>query len=531
MVHPVIYLYARYSTDRQSESSIADQLRRCRDYAAARGWAVARECTDEGISGAALGNRPGLLAVLAELRRGDVLLVTDLSRLSRSQDLAPLTERLRFRGVRVIGVLDGYDSDSPHARMQAGLSGIMSDELRASIRARTHSALELRALQGLSTGGKCYGFTRAGEPIDDELEVVREVFARYAGGDSLKGIACDLNRRGVSAAGRDWARTRRRTDGRWLISALHAMLRNERYAGRVIWNRSQWVKDPDTGRRIRRERPANEWVVREVPRVVDTVTWERVQLRARERGGSGPGPGGQPRYLLSGLLLCGSCGGRMIVTGSGGSHYYCATHRQGGVHACSMGLGVRREIAEEVIRRPLIEGLLSPEAVAHAVSLIRRWAQQDRVRQASGPAPEVADVEARIARLRAQVDAGVLEAADVAPSIEALEARREAVLKAAWRSAVTKAAAAEVPGERLYRDAAATYLSRLTSEGLIAAREAMRDLMDPVTVRPHESGEYLVAQVGVNATPLLRAAGIASSGSGGGLWSQAKLLVALRRAA
>ena len=188
-------------------------------------------------------------------------------------------------------------------------------------------------------------------------------------------------------------------------------------------------------------------------------------------------------------------------------------------------------MAEEVLRRPLVEGLLSAEAVAHAVSLMRRMAQQERTQAVVGPTPEIVDIEARIARLQAQVDAGVLETADVAPSIEALEIRRDAVLKAAWRRAVGKVAGAEVPGERLYRDAAEGYLSRLNGDGLMAAREALRDLMEPVTVRPHESGEYLVAQVGINATPLLRAAGIASNGSGGVLWPQARLVLELRRAA
>ena len=309
------------------------------------------------------------------------------------------------------------------------------------------------------------------------------------------------------------------------------MLHNERYAGRVVWNRSQWVKDPDSGKRIRRERPEAEWIVREVPAVIDPATWQRVRLRGHERGGCGPGPGGQPKYLLSGMLICGSCGGRMIVTGAKGSHYYCATNRQGGAHACAMRMGVRRDVAEEVLRRPLVEGLLSAEAVAHAVSLIRRLAQQDRTRVASGPTPELADIDARIARLQAQVDAGTLEAVDVAPSIDALESRREAILKAAWRRAVGRVSGAEVPGERLYREAADGYLNRLTGEGLIAAREALRDLMEPVTVRPHESGEYLVAQVGINAAPLLRAAGIASSGSGGLLWPQARLSLELRRVA
>jgi hypothetical protein len=37
-------------------------------------------------------------------------------------------------------------------------------------------------------------------------------------------------------------------------------LKNERYAGRLIWSKSRWLKDPDTGKRVRRERPESEWI-------------------------------------------------------------------------------------------------------------------------------------------------------------------------------------------------------------------------------------------------------------------------------
>ena len=58
-------IYARYSTERQTEASIADQVRVCRAYAVSRGWPVTSEHSDEGISGAALGNRPGALAAMS----------------------------------------------------------------------------------------------------------------------------------------------------------------------------------------------------------------------------------------------------------------------------------------------------------------------------------------------------------------------------------------------------------------------------------------------------------------------------------
>jgi DNA invertase Pin-like site-specific DNA recombinase len=81
-----VYTYARYSTERQTEASIVDQQRRCHQYAQSREWQVAADFTDEGISGAALGNRPGFQQAMAALQGGDVLLAADLTRLSRSRN-------------------------------------------------------------------------------------------------------------------------------------------------------------------------------------------------------------------------------------------------------------------------------------------------------------------------------------------------------------------------------------------------------------------------------------------------------------
>ena len=82
-----VALYSRFSTDRQNESSIADQVRVCTEYVERQGWKVVERFEDQGISGAALGNRPGVLKLQegALARRFDAVVVMDLPRLSRSQ--------------------------------------------------------------------------------------------------------------------------------------------------------------------------------------------------------------------------------------------------------------------------------------------------------------------------------------------------------------------------------------------------------------------------------------------------------------
>ena len=60
------------------------------------------------------------------------------------------------------------------------------------------------------------------------------------------------------------------------------ILRNVRYRGIVCWNASEWIKDPDTGRRKRINRPREEWIthVDESLRIISDDLWDRVAPRA-----------------------------------------------------------------------------------------------------------------------------------------------------------------------------------------------------------------------------------------------------------
>lgn len=523
-----VLTYSRYSTDLQTEASIADQQRAQSEYASRHGWQIAGNYVDEGISGAAMGNRPGLLRALDSLEAGDVLLLADTTRLSRSQELAPLIDRLRFRSVRVIGVLDHFDSNSAHARMQAGLSGLMSDELRANIRARTHLALESRAKTARPTGGRAYGFDNAGQPVEPEASVAQELFSRYAGGEAMATIVHDLNVRGVPSPGAGWERKIRRQDGRWLISALHAILTNERYIGQVVWNKSAWVKNPDTGKRIRRERPQSEWIVNEGPRLIDDLTWQRTQSRMRERAASyGGNRGGQPRYLLSGLLYCEACNARLIIAGNNGSHYYCATHRQAGMAACTMALGARRDVAEVLLLAPIKQDMLSKEAVSIAINVLRQIHRQERAQGAQQPSDAMQRLTTEIADLEALITGSPGLAARLRPTLE--DARRElnGLKRQSWRKSAQQIDLE--PMERAYRENVARMGEILTGKDLGAARELLRAMLGDVPVRPDSTGSHLVATINLNPMPLLKAAGdIDWVGSGGLLWTQATEIALVR---
>lgn len=83
-------IYARYSSDLQSETSIDDQVRLCREHAERAGHTVEEVFSDYAISGGTLSNRPGMLALMEAAKHGafDVVISEALDPISR--DMASL---------------------------------------------------------------------------------------------------------------------------------------------------------------------------------------------------------------------------------------------------------------------------------------------------------------------------------------------------------------------------------------------------------------------------------------------------------
>ena len=408
-------IYSRYSTDRQSESSIADQVRVCEDYAARHGLEMVARFADEGISGAAIGNRPAFNRLMTEANAGafDVILVVDLSRLSRSAgDLNKTIDRLVFSGIRVVGVSDGYDSSRRGHKLQAGVHGIMGESYREMIRYRTHEALTSRATSHHFAGGLAYGYRSVQDGNRRRLEidpaeagVIRWIFARYAEGGSLREIVYDLNARAVPSP----------RASTWAVSALFGspakgtgILNNTLYAGRMVWNRSQWLKDPDTGTRKRRERDRSEWVIQPVPelRVVDDATWSAVERRMASRRPMKTGR--RPAYLLSGILRCGVCGGAYVVVYR--NQYGCAAHKDRGPAVCGNGLRVRRDDLERDILAAVKADLLAPDKLEAFRRELAAALKEARREDRAGP------LRSRLERLNTEIGHMVASIRDGAAS-------------------------------------------------------------------------------------------------------------------
>src|SRR5262245_33573930 len=261
-------------------------------------------------------------------RRFDVVLAESLDRFSRDQeDTAGLFKRLTFAGVNIVTIAEG---DITH--LHIGFKGTMNALFLKDLAEKTHRGLRGRVEDGKSAGGLCYGYrvvktlnagtvTTGEREIDPEqAAVVERIFRDFVAGVSPEAIVKLLNREGIPGPFR----------GSWSPSTIHGnakrgtgILNNELYVGRMVWNRLRYVKNPDTGKRVSRLNPPNEWIAKSVPalRIISDEVWEAAKNRQRatrravaESGNIGRAR--RPQYLFSGLTKCGVCGSGFIMAGT-----------------------------------------------------------------------------------------------------------------------------------------------------------------------------------------------------------------------
>jgi site-specific DNA recombinase len=494
-------IYARYSSDNQRDASIEDQVRQCRARIDQEGWQRGEVYSDHAISGATT-LRPGYQQMLEDARAGrfEVLVAEALDRLSRDQEnIAGLFKQLSFAGVRLITLSEGEVGE-----LHVGLKGTMNALFLKDLAQKTRRGLEGRIRQGKSGGGRCFGYDivqsvdHSGKPVHGERRInqieaaiVRRIFEEFAKGCSPRVIAGALNKEAIfGPAGKTWGPST--IHGNWRRGT--GVLNNELYIGRLVWNRQQFVKDPHTGRRQARLNPETKWIVENVPhlRIVDDQLWNLVKERQQESRSTVMTPDNgvrserarRPRYLLSGLLKCGTCGGGFSKISQ--SHYGCSTARNKGT--CDNLLTVRRDALEAKALDGLRHQLMRPEMVETFADefhreLNRQASKQDARRDCV--TRDLAKTEREIGRVIEAIKEGVPGTA-VKDEMKALEARRSDLVDQ------LKGAPPAVP--RLHPNVAAVYREKIAGlrEALNAedtrteAAEMIRGLIEEVRLVPEE---------------------------------------------
>lgn len=550
-------VYARYSTELQSADSIEDQFRVCERLAQRHGFTVTEQFSDAAISGGT-SERPGYQALLAAARAKQftVILAEDSSRLWRNlAEQWRAVAELLDAGVHVVTV--DIDTRAENFKILLSVHGAMADVYRDQIAYRTRRGLEGRARKGLSCGGRAYGYIAARDTESGEREIhqeqaatVRNIFQWYAEGKSPRWIATELNRLGVPSPGASWNRTSERLNAKrkrgWVPTAIHGdskrgtgILNNGVYIGAITWGRSTWKRSAaDSKQRRWTANDAGEHVTHQEDRlrILPQALWDAVKARQKNietmsvrLRGALKRNGRLPKHLLSGLLVCQECGSAFRCVN--GREYGCASHRDGGMAACTNAVRVSIKVAEAKLLSELHDEILSPEGVAYLERKVREHMRAQLKAPRSAPKREAAEAKkkgAEIDQLRSLMKAGTLSQAVAQAAIEHAQEELRAIER-------VQPAKEERDLTRIIRmlPRAADALRDRVGAGNLGLRNP-RSIVDGrnilfasfggrVQMRPGvpKRGEkpYLIARVALNHMVLLEAAasaaGCVKSGSGG----------------
>ena len=221
-------IYARYSSDRQREASIDDQVRVCTEHCQREGIDVVGVYADYAISGKR-DDRPQFRAMIDNAPESDYVIVYSMDRFSRdAYDPAIFKKELARKGVRVISATEYIPPTAEGIFMEKMLEG-QAAYYSLKLSKDVKRGMEHNAMDALYNGVRIFGYKRDEATNkyaidDDEAAIVREVFARYNAGEAVASIVRWLHSRGVESS-------RGKVSKNW----VWRMLKKRAYIGVYEW--------------------------------------------------------------------------------------------------------------------------------------------------------------------------------------------------------------------------------------------------------------------------------------------------------
>lgn len=388
------FIYIRQSTADQLANNHESRRRQydLAERARALGWADVTVIDDDlGRSGSGV-RRPGferLLAAICEGRVGAVFAI-EASRLARNgRDWHTLIEFCGLVATLIVDEDGTYSAQDPNDRLLLGMKGTMSELELSLLRARSMEALRQKARRGELFSIVAVGYVRADRgkiEMDPDLRVrdaIGLVFARFTEMQSVRQVFLSLRADQIALPYIDHRQAGERRP-LWKVPAyatVNNLLTNPVYAGAYAFGRTgSRITIEDGRKRVLRGYRKNraDWAVLLLDHHEGYLTWAEYERNQRLIADNANGKGMMVRgavrkgeALLTGLLRCGHCGRRLLVSYNGTKgdvgRYNCDVVRTNpGADPCIAfgALRVDAAVSVEIVR------LLQPlgiEAALHAI--------------------------------------------------------------------------------------------------------------------------------------------------------------------
>ncbi|QLH73997.1 MAG: recombinase family protein [Methanomassiliicoccales archaeon] len=226
-------IYARVSTEDQAKEgfSIAAQQKKLIAYCKARGWQVAGEYIDEGYSGRST-NRPSYQRMMSEKDLWDVLVVLKMDRIHRnSTNFALMMDDLRHWGKEFNSMQESFDTTTAIGRFVMDIIQRIAQLESEQIGERVKVGMVQKAKKGKGVlgSGVPYGYRFHNhhlEKVQEEEQVVKDIFSMYLDCLSLNDIASSLNAKGIPT----------KQSSKWEKATVRNVLTNKLYIGMLEWD-------------------------------------------------------------------------------------------------------------------------------------------------------------------------------------------------------------------------------------------------------------------------------------------------------
>ena len=427
-------IYARFSSDNQREESIDAQVRSCEDYAKRNGLVIVKQYIDRARSGTS-DKRPEFQQMIEDSAKKlwNTIIIHKLDRFSRDKyDAVIYKRKLRKNKIQLISVLERLDGSPESVIMESMLEG-MAQYYSLNLGREVMKGMSETAYQCKHTGGipplgyNVDPITRKYLVNETEAETVRLIFEMYLSGMGYGKMVDELNFRGMKTKkGQPFAK-----------NSLHDILRNEKYAGTYIFNRTQ-TKDYE-GKRNNHASKDDDSQIRipgGIPAIVAEETFRKAEEKMKQNRRQSGSYKSKQNYLLSGLIYCGEClerdGKDILMMGnakySGQGKNLHVTYRCGcrhRTHSCD-NKEIRREYIEDFVLDQLEKRVFSEKAIPKLAAQLNEYQEQAAAGREAENEPlklELAATDKQIANIIKAVTEGFAQAS-MAGKMTELEGRK-----------------------------------------------------------------------------------------------------------
>ena len=335
-------VYARYSSDNQTEQSIEGQLRVCQEYATRNNIIILDTYIDRAMTGTN-DNRPDFQRMIRDSskKQWDYVLVYKLDRFSRNKyESSNYKYVLKNNGVKVISACENIPETPEGIILESMLEG-MNQYYSAELSQKVKRGMRETRIKGNFQGGHLlYGYKVEEKKIyidEEQAVIVQYLFEQYANGVHVDALLKELREKHITDSGKPFTR-----------SKVYGMLKNEKYIG--ICKHEDEIFD-------------NIY-----PQIVPNSLFERVKEKQKKYKYGRKST--STEYLLCRKLKCGYCGNSINAecgTAKSGKkkHYYKCLGRKRN-QGCNKSI-LRKDYLEDTVISSIMEALSDEKVVNYMI--------------------------------------------------------------------------------------------------------------------------------------------------------------------